>query len=148
MLIHGTCVEFEGAGVLFRGPSGSAKSDLALRLITEKGAVLVADDQVAVEAVNGTLKARPPASLAGLLEVRGVGLVRMDHRAPSDVRAVIDLCESGGRERVPRPRTTRIAGLPLPLFELDARESSAVSRVVLILGIVRGTLSLHDGFGC
>ena len=148
MLVHGTCVELDGAGVLLRGPSGSGKSDLSLRLITERRGLLVADDQVEIEALDGALMARPSACLAGMLEVRGMGLVRLDHQRTCEILVVIDLRESRDVERMPEPRRTAIAGLSLPLFQLCARESSAVSKVVLAIGVARGELSLDDGFGC
>jgi len=76
--IHGTCVALSGLGVLLRGPSGSGKSDLALRLI-DGGAKLVADDQVelALDAA-GRVMARAPATLSGLLEVRGIGPAKLE----------------------------------------------------------------------
>ncbi|MHA1114324.1 MAG: HPr kinase/phosphorylase, partial [Alphaproteobacteria bacterium] len=82
-LVHATCVSLWGAGILLRGPSGSGKSDLALRLI-DGGAVLVADDQVSLELRDGGLFASPPAATAGKLEVRGVGIVTVpfDEEAP------------------------------------------------------------------
>ncbi len=141
-------MELDGAGVLLRGPSGSGKSDLALRLITGRQGLLVADDQVEIEALDGTLMARAAASLVGMLEVRGLGLVRLDYRRTCEILVVIDLRESRDVERMPEPRRTTIAGMSLPLFQLCARESSAVSKVVLALGVVRGEHSLDDGFGC
>ena len=148
MLVHGTCLELDGAGVLLLGPSGSGKSDLALRLITGRRGLLVADDQVEIEVLDGALMARACASLAGMLEVRGLGLVRLDYRRTCEILVVIDLRESSDVERMPEPRRTIIAGLSLPLFQLCARESSAVSKVVLAIGVARGELSLDDGFGC
>src|SRR5690606_32729552 len=70
--IHATCVALGDTGILLRGRSGSGKSDLALRLI-DGGALLVADDRVALSLEGGRVIARPPAALAGYLEVRGVG---------------------------------------------------------------------------
>ena len=74
LLAHATTVLVDGTGVLLRGPSGSGKSDLALRLI-DGGARLVADDQTALAVENGVLVAHPPRSIAGRLEVRGLGIV-------------------------------------------------------------------------
>ena len=148
MLVHGTCVELDGAGVLLRGPPGSGKSDLALRLITERRGLLVADDQVEIGALDGALMARASASLAGMLEVRGLGLVRLDYRRTCEILVVIDLRERRDVDRMPELRRTVISGLSLPLFQLCAREASVVSKVVLALGVARGELSLDDGFGC
>ena len=82
MQIHASCVAREEAGVLLLGPPGSGKSDLALRLL-EHGFMLVADDRVEIE---GGI-ARPPPHLAGLLEVRGLGIVRLAHAAEASLRS-------------------------------------------------------------
>jgi serine kinase of HPr protein (carbohydrate metabolism regulator) len=74
--IHATCVAIGGQGVLIMGPSGIGKSDLALRLI-DRGATLVSDDYTEIELVEGALTGRPPATIAGKIEVRGVGIVTM-----------------------------------------------------------------------
>lgn len=69
---HATCVAINRKGILIMGPSGSGKSDLALRLI-ERGAVLVADDQVELQAEKGDLIAKAPAAIKGLIEARYIG---------------------------------------------------------------------------
>ena len=92
--------------------------------------------------------ARASASLAGMLEVRGLGLVRLDYRRTCEILVVIDLRERRDVDRMPELRRTVISGLSLPLFQLCAREASVVSKVVLALGVARGELSLDDGFGC
>ena len=75
-LMHATAVVVNNCGILLTGKSGSGKSDLALRLIETKNAVLVADDAVLLEKKGQKLYARPAENIAGLLEVRGVGLVK------------------------------------------------------------------------
>jgi len=77
VIVHGTCVLIGPRAVLLRGPSGSGKSDLAFRLIRGEGpsAMLVADDQVGLDVEEARLVASPPAALAGLLELRGLGLM-------------------------------------------------------------------------
>src|SRR6478672_4513008 len=96
--MHGSCVSRNGEAVLLLGPSGSGKSDLVLRLLAQ-GFELVADDQVDVSGGE----ASPPESLAGLLEVRGIGIVRLPHRAPAHLALVAELdhpTEPGrGRQR-------------------------------------------------
>ena len=72
MMVHATCVAIGDRAVLLCGPSGSGKSDLALRLI-DGGAQLVADDQVVLRAEGGRIVARAPEALAGRMEVRGIG---------------------------------------------------------------------------
>src|ERR687898_3364772 len=76
--LHATCVELSGTGVVLLGASGCGKSDLALRLI-DRGARLVADDLVTVERHGRRLIARAPEAIAGLMEVRGLGIMRLDH---------------------------------------------------------------------
>ena len=72
--VHGTCIAIDGDGVLLRGPSGSGKSDLALRLI-DSGAMLVGDDQLQLSRMGDQLIVRPPDLLSGQLEIRGIGIV-------------------------------------------------------------------------
>ena len=146
MLIHGTSVEINGAGILLRGPPGSGKSDLALRLISEREARLVADDQVEVSLRDGILVAQAPEALAGMIEVRGLGIARLDHHPSWAVHLVIDLCDVVAR--FPEPRLTVIAGCPLPVWRLRAGEASAVAKVILAVQAFQGTVPLDGGFGC
>jgi HPr kinase/phosphorylase len=134
--LHGSCVARNGAGVLLLGPSGAGKSDLALRLIG-RGFALVADDQVDIH--DGV--ASPPAVLAGLLEVRGLGLVRLPYQTSAKLRLVIDLTSEV--ERLPRPE--RHAALDLPLARLDAAGASAPDRVALALDCALGLVTQHAG---
>lgn len=111
--LHASAVAFGAqGGVLIIGPSGSGKSTLALALI-EQGAQLVADDQTLVSSVGGMLYARAPRSIAGLIEVRGLGLVRVLPRSIARLRLVIDLGQTEDR-RLPPHETCTIAGIPLP----------------------------------
>ena len=103
--IYGTCVALSGLGVLLRGPSGSGKSDLALRLI-DGGAKLVADDHVELSLdAAGRVMARVPKTLAGLLEVRGIGILRMDSIRTAPVGLVVDLTPDDQVERLPEIET-------------------------------------------
>ena len=143
-LEHATCVWLGTAAVLLRGASGAGKSDLALRLI-EAGGVLVADDYVAVTDEAGTLVARPPDRLRGLIEVRGVGLVRMAYRRHAPVKLAIDLVPPGDVERLPDATRTDIAGVAVPLIRLDPFETSAVVKVRLALGRSMAAGSMTTG---
>lgn len=128
--VHATCVALGNTGVLIRGPSGSGKSDLALRLV-DGGARLVADDRVHLAREGDRLVARPADRLAGLLEVRGVGIVRLRHRARVAVGLVVDLGASA--ERLPRRHTCVVEGVRLPWLALDAAQASAPAKLRLAL---------------
>lgn len=134
--IHGTCVARDGAGVLILGPPGAGKSDLALRLL-RRGFDLVADDQVDIAAGC----ASPPATLAGLLEVRGLGIVRCPHVSGVNLKIVVALTETS--ERLPEPE--RHATLDLPLVRVHAAAASAPERVALALDCALGLVSQVAG---
>ncbi len=131
-LIHGTCVAIGGRAVLMRGPSGSGKSDLALRLI-DGGAQLVADDYVAVTAEKDRLRAASPQEIAGKMEVRGLGLVELPYRGNVVICLVADLCGLDKIERYPDPLQTEIEGCAVPLIRLWAFEASAAAKLKMAL---------------
>ena len=135
MQIHGSCAARADAGVLLLGPSGSGKSDLLLRLL-DHGFMLVADDRV--EVADG--QARPPAALAGLLEVRGLGLLRLPHLAPVRLALVVRM---SAMTRLPEPRTDPEHGLPC--IDVDPVMASAASRVALALGCALGRVAQDCG---
>jgi serine kinase of HPr protein (carbohydrate metabolism regulator) len=119
--IHASAVLVGARAALIRGPAGSGKSRLALALIdaAKVGLVhfarLVADDRVHVEPAHGRLIARPPQALAGLIELRGVGLLRLPFEARAVVGLVVDL-SAAGAERLPEPgqMLAEVAGITLP----------------------------------
>jgi serine kinase of HPr protein (carbohydrate metabolism regulator) len=136
LLVHATAVALDGAVVLLRGPSGSGKSDLALRLI-DRGACLVADDQTALLRRGNVLYASPPPPIAGKLEVRGVGIVEIDHATDQPVAAVFDLAPHGEIERLPEPDMIDLLGIALPLLRLDPTTVSAAAKVRLAVRQLR-----------
>jgi HPr kinase/phosphorylase len=138
--IHGSCVARDGAGVLIIGPSGSGKSDLTLRLLG-RGFDLVADDQV--DLYHG--RASPPDVLAGLLEVRGLGIVRLPHVSAVKLHVVIALSDQP--ERLPRPERHAVHGVPegLPLVRVRPDAASAPDRVGLALDCALGLVKQHAG---
>ena len=144
MQIHGSCASKGGAGVLLIGPPGSGKSDLVLRLRTH-GFELVADDRVDI--AGGI--ARPPPVLAGLLEVRGLGIFRLPYLAETRLVLVVDLASLPplglpfGARRLPLPE--RHAALDLPLVHIDASVVSAPERVALALEGALGQVSQVAG---
>lgn len=127
--LHATCVAVNGVGVLLSGRSGAGKSDLALRLI-DRGARLVADDGTLVVRRDDRLIARAPETIAGRMEVRGLGLVPMDALDSVELALIVDLDEAG--ERLPSADERRhVAGVDLPVVRLDARPASAPIKVEL-----------------
>jgi serine kinase of HPr protein (carbohydrate metabolism regulator) len=118
---------------MLRGPSGSGKSDLALRLIAAGGR-LVADDQTILVRRGGWLIATPPATLAGLIEARGVGIVRLSRTqllARARVAMLIDLVAPDRIARLPEPQSETLIDLTLPRLDLAPFEGSAVQKVWL-----------------
>ena len=112
-------------GALVEGPSGSGKSDLALRALGI-GFRLVADDRTVVWASGGCAYGRAPETLSGLLEVRGVGVVR----APALAFCRIDLVvTSGTPERLPDPQVATLAGTAVPRLLLRLTDASAPHRL-------------------
>ena len=134
--IHGTGVLIAGAGVLLCGKSGAGKSDLALRLI-DGGAVLIADDRVEVRVDQGKVIASAPASLAGLLEVRGVGLMRVPFAPEGELHLVVDLVKPDAVERLPEPEWTVVASGRLPRLALAPFEASAPAKLRLAAAAAR-----------
>lgn len=132
MQIHGSCASRSGDGVLLIGPPGAGKSDLLLRLLG-RGFSLVADDRV--EIVAGM--ARPVQTLAGLLEVRGLGIVRLPYVPEARLALVVELADTD--TRLPLPR--RHDALDLPVASVDARTPSAPDRVILALDCALGRVA-------
>lgn len=130
---------WQDSAVLLRGASGAGKSDLALRLI-EHGAQLVADDQVLLRRDDKQILAQPPDGLAGLLEVRGLGILRLGHCAPARLSVVIDLVDERLVERLPEPLQTELLGISLPLYRLSPWATSAASKVRLAMRLATGSI--------
>src|SRR5471032_1651600 len=95
VMVHASCVELRGAGVLLLGDSGTGKSDLALRLIHE-GWSLVADDRTVLSLKQGRIVAAAPTTINGLLEVRGLGIVALKSR-PARLKLAVELGREGAR---------------------------------------------------
>jgi serine kinase of HPr protein (carbohydrate metabolism regulator) len=129
--LHASCVALDGRAVLICGPSGAGKSDLALQLI-DRGFVLVSDDQTIVRKNGQRLLAGAPPTIAGRLEIRGIGIVTMPTASDVQVALMVELASE--IQRFPDDsRERKILDLPVPLISVDAKTASAPSKVALAL---------------
>lgn len=129
--VHASTVALDGRAVLISGPSGSGKSDLALRLI-DRGYTLVSDDQTIVRREGETLIASAPPAIAGKLEIRGIGIVDMATAGNVPIALYVELTSE--IMRLPDDRRERpVLGVNLPLVSVDAQTASAASKVSLAL---------------
>jgi serine kinase of HPr protein (carbohydrate metabolism regulator) len=129
--LHASTVALDGRAVLISGPSGSGKSDLALRLL-DRGFVLVSDDQTIVKKDGTRLLATAPPAIAGKLEVRGIGIVDMERADDAQVALIVEL--TSDIQRLPDDSRERpILGVRVPLVTIDAMTASAPSKVALAL---------------
>lgn len=131
-LIHATGIFFEGKGVLLTGPSGSGKSDLALRMMA-LGAELIGDDYVEVSRdENGLLVMAVPTNIAGMIEVRNVGVLEVSFRPMAEVDLVLCLVagqEINRLERLPEQKSITLEGREIPCLDFYALEVSAPEKL-------------------
>jgi serine kinase of HPr protein (carbohydrate metabolism regulator) len=135
LLVHATAVAIGDRAVLLRGPSGSGKSDLALRLI-DAGGRLVADDQSRLWRDGNAILVGAPGSIARLIEVRGVGIVKVEAAAVGRLALIADLVAPQHIERLPEPSSETILGLTIPLITLAPFEASAPIKLRLALAAI------------
>jgi serine kinase of HPr protein (carbohydrate metabolism regulator) len=141
-LVHGTAVALGRTAALLRGPSGSGKSDLALRFLflarrgpaALEAPILVADDQVYLVRNGERLQARCPDTIRGRIEVRGIGIVEVKALAEAELGLVVDLVAPSQVERLPEAAATvRLMGVELPLVRLSPWEASAPIKLAIAL---------------
>jgi len=137
VLVHATAVAICGRAVLLRGASGSGKSDLALRLI-DAGARLVADDQSLLWRDGDALLVRAPEAIAGLIEVRGVGIIKVAPLPLARLAMIADLVAPDCVERLPEPSSETIFGVAIPLIAIAPFEASAPVKLRLALAAATG----------
>ncbi|MBL4800572.1 MAG: hypothetical protein JKY45_01685 [Emcibacter sp.] len=138
-LIHATGVFFADKGLLLKGPSGSGKSDLALRLMA-LGAELVGDDYLEVSCgKDGRLTMIAPSNIAGKIEVRNVGILAVPHRGKTEIDLVLDLVLLGDikrLDRLPEPGTFSLEGRAVPCLGFYAFEASAPEKIRAAINIL------------
>ncbi len=145
--IHASAATIGDRGVLIRGRSGSGKSSLLLALLESvDGAMLVADDRVALSAEGNRLSAAAPAAIAGEMEVRGLGIMRRPHVSSAFVDLVVDLLPLEECPRLPTQaeRTVVLEGIALPRVFVSIGAPDAPVRVRAALAALYGDFRLSD----
>jgi HPr kinase/phosphorylase len=131
--IHASAVTIGGRGVLVRGGSGSGKSSLVLQILTADpvASALIADDRVALVADGARLMASAPPLLAGLMEIRGQGILRLPYLSPAAIDLVVDIVTAEDCPRMPNAeeRQACLAGITLPRIFLPAGSGDGAARV-------------------
>ncbi len=148
-LVHGTALALGENAALIRGASGAGKSDLALRCIAAPPlahcplrAELVADDQVCLTLREGAIEASAPETIAGKIEVRGLGILTLPYRPAARLALVVDLVSPADVPRFPLdPITACYLGMELPVIRLSAFESSSSIKLILALAGTSGPLT-------
>ena len=129
--LHASTVAKEGRAVVISGPSGSGKSDLALRML-DRGFTLVSDDQTIVRKDGNRLLATAPPTITGKLEIRGIGIIDMECVTDVPVALIVEL--TSDFQRLPDENRERpILGIGVPLITIDAMSASAPSKVAIAL---------------
>lgn len=130
--IHATLVSYHGKGILLIGESGIGKSDLALRLIMEKGAKLVADDRVILEKNKNTLWGYAPETLVNKLEVRNIGIVELATKKKEKISLCVELCGNRAEiERLPQSDSIDFLGISVAKIKLYPFDCSTICKIML-----------------
>ena len=136
MKVHGTSVSIDGDGVLFRGPPGSGKSDLALRMIN-CGAQLVSDDQVCLTRRNDNIFMSSPQIIRNSMEVRGIGIVNSIAQKEAPLILVLNMLPNNVANRMPIWHLCTYLDIKVPAVEFAPFEISAHLKVKLAVNLAR-----------
>ncbi|MCC5984617.1 MAG: serine kinase [Rhodobacteraceae bacterium] len=135
-IVHGSAVALgvDGAwrGLLITGPSGAGKSALALELMS-RGARLIADDRVVLRRCGAQVRAAAPPTIAGMIEARGIGLLRVPDVVTAPVVLAVDLCDADP-ERLPPPRRIDLKGQQVPQIRSTMSHALAAALVQILRG--------------
>ncbi|MGH1467004.1 MAG: HPr kinase/phosphorylase [Cognatishimia sp.] len=123
--LHSTSVAIQGKGILILGRSGSGKSGLALELMS-RGATLISDDQTQIDVMEGGLIASAPPAIAGLIEARGVGILKADVAGPTPLKLAVTL-DHIEEKRLPPFHTISLLGVTVPLLLRDTHPHFAAA---------------------
>lgn len=129
--VHGTAISINNNGVLIKGPSGSGKSDLAIRLI-DRGATLVSDDQVIISRREGSITLNPPTNIAGKIELYSVGIFDVPFTNDIPLAMIVQLHPNSERYPLDRP-TVSLLDLDIPTIALDGQKPTAPIKVEMAL---------------
>lgn len=132
--MHASFVLWRNKGILFRGKSGSGKSELALKFIENKNAVLVADDVVELKVRQNKLWGSSPQNIRGLLEIRNVGISRYEYAEEATVSLLVNLLPAKENlERLPKNKTENILGVEIPAIDLYAEDTTILEKIIVKL---------------
>lgn len=141
--LHGTAIAWNGEAVLLSGPPGAGKSDLAWRILeNDPAARLVGDDRLEWQVEEGALWLSAPGTLAGLIEIRGLGILTLPYAPKARLRLLIELVSRAEVPRLPLPAFREVLAfrevesMPVPLLRLHAFDASAPAKVALALASI------------
>ena len=133
--IHASCVCIKNKGILFLGDSGSGKSDISLRLIADYKATLIGDDRIDIIAKGNNIIASAPKNLSGLLEVRGIGIIKVKTKKKNKIDLAVFLTQDK-IERMPEPLYYELLDKKIPLININPFEPSATAKILAALSLL------------
>ena len=129
--IHATFISFKDKGILFIGKSGAGKSDLALRMIMDYGAILVADDRVNVENIDGKLYGSAPKEIAGKMEIRNIGITDFSYKKKEVINLCVELSENRDElDRLPNNEFADFLGVSVIKIKLYPFDCSTICKII------------------